>query len=283
VYAAAIVIAAALASCKSGDKLSNLGTAPSRSTTTTTSTTIANGGTAADGSPLTSSAGGTTTIPKTATTLTPANLVKETGTTAVTTKPNTDHLALPKAGDYTFRDTKTDSNGTDAEDAQYAITVEGQTVRTERSGLSAAGRSYFEETHRADGLFLTRSVLSGGSCAWSPAAASLPQSVIDGGNASTDSTCSTKIGTASYTFKLSVDLSFKRLRTVVIGGTEYRCIDITRHRVLTNDDGTETVDAVDTYAFKLGLRIEVSEQVVAKSGDKTSTHTHKAILTALPS
>ncbi len=261
-------MAAALASCKGGDKVSTLGSSTTRSTNTTTADS------AGDSTP-----GASTTVKKT-----PTTLLKQTGTTAVSTKPNTDHLALPKSGEYTFRDTTSGGTNPGERDTHFNFTVNGQVVRVQQSQVGTLRpASYYEDTHRGDGLFLTTSVIAGSSCAWSPAAASLPQSVIDGGTARTDSKCSAKIGAATYNFDLSIDLAFKRLRTVTIGSTEYRCIDITRRRVFTNADGTETVDSTDTYAFNLGMRISVDEHVVAKSGSTTSDFRHKAVLTALPS
>ena len=274
-------MAAALASCKGGDgKVSTFGSSTTRSTTTTTEATDA---TTPDGSPVTVP-GATTTIKKTSTSLPPATLVKETGTTAVSTKPNTDHLALPKSGAYTFRDSVTGGSHPDESDRHFDISVNGQVVRMQQTQVASSGpASYYEETHRADGLFLTNSVISGSSCVWSPAAASLPQVVIDGGSLSTKSKCSAKVGATTYNFDLAIDVSFKRLRTVVIGGTEHRCIDITRRRVFTNAEGTETVDATDTYAFDLGIRIATDEHVVAKSSTDSNEFNHKTVLTSLPS
>ena len=291
---ATLLIAIVLTSCKSGGKTATFDAA--QANTTTSATIVENGGTTVDGepiiddgdisidgsSPVAKPVGGTTSVlPKTATTLRPADLVKPTGTTVVETTPGTDSLSMPKAGRYVFRDTTT---GPDHEaDFHYDISVNGPVVRLQQSELATTGPgSYYEETHTGDGLFLTNSVITGGSCMWSPPAASLPQSVIDGGTASTVSHCATKVGGKDYAFDLTVDLAFKRIRTVSINGTEYRCVDVTRRRVLKAGTLTETVDATDTYAFKLGLRIEVTEKVNRKDGQDAKTYTHKSVLTALP-
>jgi hypothetical protein len=274
--AASVLIAAALASCKSGsDKVATFGPSTTRSTDTTEVTL-----------PGAASSTSRSGINKTTTSLNPATLVKETGTTALSTKPNTDHLAMPRPGRYAYRDTVSGGNHPGESDMHFDISVNGQVVRVQQSQvLTNGGATYYEETHRSDGLFLTNSVIAGNSCAWSPPAASLPQAVIDGGTASTKSVCSVKLGAPTYNFNLAIDLAFKRLRTVSIGGKEYRCIDITRRRVFTNSEGTETVDATDTYAFALGLRIATDEHVVAESADKRQRNdfNHKTLLTALPS
>lgn len=269
-------MAAALASCKSGDdKVATFGSSTTRSTDTTEMTV--------PGATSSTSASG---INKTTTSLTPATLVKETGTTALSTKPNTDHLSLPRPGSYAYRDTVSGGNHPGESDTHFDISVNGQVVRVQQSQvLTTGGATYYEETHRGDGLFLTNSVIASNNCAWSPPAASLPQAVVDGGTASTKSACSVNIGGTPYNFDLAIDLAFKRLRTVSIAGKEYRCIDVTRRRVFTNSEGTETVDATDTYAFALGLRIATDEHVVAESADKKQRNdfNHKTLLTALPS
>ncbi|MEY2397148.1 MAG: hypothetical protein QOJ00_322 [Actinomycetota bacterium] len=269
VVMAVALIAVALASCKAGGKSSGLNAHTSADTSTTLSTDAAS---ASGGATSTTASGGA-----------PATVAGATDTTAITTKPDTDHLALPKPGDYTFRDSKSAGEGAGDRDTHFNLSVRGQVVRVQQTEIASTGpASYYEETHRREGLYLTNTVISGNSCAWFPSAASLPQSVIDGGKDTTKSTCSAQIGDTTYHFSLEINLAFKQLRTVVIAGTAYRCIDVTRHRVFTNADGSETVDATDTYAFKLGVRVATDEHVLAKSGTRSSDYLHRVVLTALP-
>jgi hypothetical protein len=265
----AALLALTMASCNSKGHRTDAGSSSSHVTTTSTTSAAGAGGGAAN-TGTTAAAG---TKPTVSRVTTPAG--------AAPTGPN--QLAMPKPGDYTFHDVVTRDGKDTVGDVKYALTTHGNTVRTQqKDAKGSAASAYFEEDHRPDGLFVTRSVLSTGSCEWSPPSPSLPQVVIDGGKASAHSTCSLRVNGKSFTFDLSIDLAFKAARECVIQGINSRCVDVTRHRVLKSGDAVETVDAMDTFALNLGLRVDVSETVSTQDRSSSEQHTHRATLTDLP-
>ena len=201
--------------------------------------------------PTTTRHGTTTTVVASTTTAPP------TGAGPATTLATRDVLAMPKAGDYTFHDSVSGKN------LRYALSVGGTTVRLTETSTGAA----YDERHDPDGLWLVSSATSGGVCDWQPKVASLPQAVIDGGTVSTSSTCGPLTMTQTVTFKA--------FRTVTIDGVAQRCVDVTRHRVITGASTPLTADAVDTYAFALGVRVATDEH--GTEGDRN------LVLVSLPS
>lgn len=246
--------------------------------------TDTNGDGEIDQSDVASPVGGNTNSGGNGTTVT---TLPTTGTTSVTAKPNVNRLQIPKTGVYTFRESLVQDDGGSGyeDDVLYRYAGDGQkTVRIQRSDASGTvlAEDYYAETYDTDGLYLVDSALYGDPCAWSPKAASLPQSVIDGGKVTTKSSCSTTINNQPATFELEVTIGFKRLKTIVFDGKDYLAIDVSRHRVLTHGNETITSDAIDTYAFALGIRVATSDHSISEDGKRVRASTRNLVLVKLP-
>ncbi len=206
-----------------------------------------------------------------------------TGTTTRQPSPS-DALAFPTPGVYQFHDAVTPDDGSPGVDHdtyfQLSATAE-RTIRVEETDQDGATKSKgaYEERHDDDGLWLVGSALTGGVCRWSPKSASLPRRVVEGGSVTTAATCEAN----DVTLRLETKVSFKVIRDVTIAGRSFRALDVTRHRVLTDGTSTITSDAVDTYAFALGMRVALSEHTSNETDTGITGFTRNLVLQSLPS
>lgn len=199
-----------------------------------------------------------------------------TGTTSRTAEP-ADTFAFPKPGVYQFHDTVRPDDGSPGADKDSLFTYSSpapNVVRVQDGNSSG----YYEERHDADGLWLITSQLSTGACRWDPKSALLPQKVIEGGSVSTTATCTA----GGLALQLETRVAFKVIRDITIAGRSYRAIDVTRHRVLSDGESTITSDAVDTYAFELGIRVATSEHTTTQTDKAQSGLVRNLVLVSLP-
>lgn len=249
--------AVGLAACKGDAKRNDRGTAPT---------------------PVTTAPRGSAASTPDGTVAPPAPALATTGTTSRAARP-TDALALPAPGDYRFRETITQDDGSPGRDGQVAFTVSSPAAQTVRVQQPGPAQSYYEERHDDDGLWLTASALEFGVCRWSPKSASLPRSVIAGGTVTTTSTCEVD----GLALRLETRVEFKAIRDVVIAGRTYRGIDVARRRELRNAESTIRSQAIDTYVFALGLRVATAEHSVTTDDQGSRGTTRNLVLVSLPS
>lgn len=287
---AALLLATALGACKGDRKLTTYTLAPDAGTAPGyapgSPVTLADGTfvTLPDGTRVT-----TPTIPdddesdrpRSSTTVT--TYLATTGTTTKTPAPS-DALGMPVDGIYTFRETIVRDDGSEGSDRDLGFTLSRRAPRAVRvtennpDGTPKA-RTYYEEHHDDDGLWLATSAISGGECRWEPKSALLPRSVMNGGSTTTEARCRA----GDTTLELTTTVSFKSMKDVVIGGRVYRSVEVTRTRLLTDGTSKVTSQAVDTYALELGLRVATSEHVTTQAEQNLTGHTRTLILVSLPS
>ncbi|MEY2468997.1 MAG: hypothetical protein QOF21_1695 [Actinomycetota bacterium] len=217
--------------------------------------------------------------------------MQPTGTTVVTSKPNTFKLAFPKQGVYGFRETKTpDDGGTPkTRDLFYRLASPDQNTRIRWQEADAGGTpsssEYYEETHLTDGLWLIGSTITteDNRCNWSPKSAELPQSIVDkiGQKVTTDSSCTAVINGKSAEFDLHTEVTSLRLEDLLIGGKKYTSIVVERNRVLTVGDARQTNTAHDWYVFELGIRVKTSDHLVATNGTETRGEVRDLVISSL--
>ncbi len=210
-------------------------------------------------------------------------LLATTGTTTKTAAPS-DVVRFPTAGAYKFQDTVTPDDGSRGSDrvTYFSLTSPStKVVRVQESDAQGVPQSsaFYEERHDGDGLWLTASSLASGVCEWQPKSASLPRRVITGGTSKTDSSC--KAG--DVTLQLTTTVKFKAIRDVTIAGRTLRCVDVTRHRVLSDGTTSITSDAVDTFSFSLGMRVATSEHASTEKDGRASGFTRNLVLVSPPS
>jgi hypothetical protein len=219
-----------------------------------------------------------------AVTTTPAARPGSGGETSPTTlAAAADALGFPRAGTYAFHDriTPDDGSAKTDKDTYFTLSTNGTAVRVRESDKTGSTRSaaFYDERHDDDGLWLVASATSGGTCEWKPKVASLPLRVVEGGSVTTTSTCATD----ATTLTMTTTVTFKALRTVAVNGQALRCIDVTRHRVLSDPSATVTSDATDTFSFALGIRIGTVEHTVTKAANATTGFTRNLVLVSPPS
>lgn len=211
----------------------------------------------------------------------PTTALASTGTTSVTPSPD-DELARPKAGTYGFRETITAGNNKpSARDTFTTLRVTDRVVRVQETDSVGAAKTeaFYDERHDADGLWLVTSAVGDGTCTWTPKSAALPTKAIEGGSVSTTSTCKTP----EANLRLETTIAFKTVRNVTVAGRTLRCIDVTRRRELKDPTATITSEAVDTYAFELGMRIATAERTTTATPTGSTSHTRNLVLVSLPS
>jgi hypothetical protein len=299
--AAVALAVSALSACKGDEKLTSYTLAPDAGTAPGyepgTPVTLADGTfvTLPDGTKVTTptipanrerrtttseagAAPGATAAPTTNTTY-----LATTGTTTKKPAP-TDALGIPANGVYTFHETLVRDDGSEGADRDLGFTYSRSAptvVRVTENNPDGAPRtgSYYEERHDDDGLWLATSAVSDGVCRWEPKSALLSRAVIEGGSTTTEASC--KAG--ETTLRLTTTVAFRSVRQVTIGGKEYRCIDVTRNRVLTDGTTKITSQAVDTYSFELGMRVATSEHATTEAEESVTGYTRTLILVSLPS
>jgi len=146
---------------------------------------------------------------------------------------------------------------------------------------------HFEEVHDRDGLFLLASILAGtDECRWSPRSVLLPRTVIEGGEIETTSTCTVPIQNKLTQLTLRTKLAFLRTHDITVAGATRPAIDVSRLRVLSGEsDGAFTVtsQAVDTFAFDLGVRVRTEDHSSNKRAGKPAAESTRILtLTSAP-
>ena len=211
------------------------------------------------------------------------NTLATTGTTSLAASPGSYHLTLPVSGTYTYAETVTPDDGGSprTRDVRFFLDVQSQrTLKWQevKADGSPASSDYYAERFTSGDLTLLVSAPGGKPCIWDPFAVSVLQSTIDGGTKTTSSTCNPAGKKFDNPPKLVSTVGFRRIRTVVIAGKSYKCVDVSRHRVLTVAGVKSTSDAVDTYAFDLGVRVATSDHTTTTKANSTSAATRDLAL-----
>jgi len=250
--------------------------------------------TLSDGAVVTLPNGAPVTTPKvkdakpglpSATTSTTGGYVQTGGPISLTAPKDPPALAFPVLGKYSFRETITPDDGGAPSTSDLEFTLSSPDAHEQVRWQEASASDSYIESHSDGGLWLTQSTLTGAdACDWKPRSPELPKAVIDkiGASVTTDSACTTKLNGEDAEFSLHATVKSIDYEDLVIGGTTYKCIKVSRDRVLTQGSTKLTSTTHEWYAFDLGIRVKVLDHTVSRNDKEERAQSRDLVLTARP-